>query len=976
MHDRWRYALIAAVIAVIIAGCDSPDGWTPGGDAQGTPPAGQAPADGPGTAPSSPQPGSDAPSDQQPAPATENSAPQVTPPAGQASAPQGNASTPANTGGTGSQYSGPAAPVCVAQYTYTPWLAVSEERWFEGTWVLQRLHYTRTRTETCTGQQSTETKVEGPYRLWQAVPDERVSDVSHPDGATDGLSGTPFRTSDMPAGPAATPVGPSGVPKVTDPMALPPSPGVPVPGVPGLLLTVGAAIALWEARRRKGQFGTMPASEENLWLLQSDVLEFRQALLDLIADRSHAGSLLPRINKLAERIEQERVRISSNTVVDGIIQNALGDLSGPATELALFLKQQQYAGLARRGQWDVADPQLGSDPKFEFLTVLWPVEAQGSIRELGASWKETAAYWKGVFSGTATGAPASSLGEVNGIALGNLAGRYRTALAEAWNKAASGGPDPRQDARLNLWQGLLAGNAEVSGWARLTNEVNGQILDAYRRKQVVLGQVGEGDITAARVSALLTQWQQAESSEAAARAAAAANPSLALIATLSLDFGAAVAGRLVGLVHRKWMDRAAGRIGSEIDLGSLMDDPRIPDSARQAMRSLDAAYAKYWREAELRYQAILRQDGDGVLAHEAGMHDAEAAAGGLQIKEIRPLKDQYQPQIDHLYETAWGLARHGVDAEERAAAKKMADFLAPYAMTQPSDLGAGQPLNSSAGADLGPFWQELGPAPVDGGGDALWFTASFQHWVDEFNGTVRACWANRTTDHAGTATDKLYDTYKLTPAKIKKLWDVAQRNHVDPRLLLAILAQEGTGSFDSNSVNSPFYQGNGPQPNWDQDLNDAFDGLVLAKLRLYPAAVQGGFKGDWVDYVNWYTPIDRLNDRGKAGDSGVFAEDIMWANGVRASYQRVAKAVNPSLGSDPVRDVSAWMAVHPELLQPKYVHGLFRIEQGLPKGRGWPTAAVAPSLYDPQKYPDAELGVDGFYHFRAPDYYVWRLVAD
>ncbi|HEY3366959.1 MAG TPA: hypothetical protein VGK74_18055, partial [Symbiobacteriaceae bacterium] len=117
---------------------------------------------------------------------------------------------------------------------------------------MQRLYYARTRTDNCTGATATEHKIEGPNRIWAAVPDERVSDVSHPEGATDGLSGSPLRTSDLPAGPSAAPSGPEAktVPATnTAPASTPAEPG---PFMPGLLLLIGAAVWFWTTRRRKG----------------------------------------------------------------------------------------------------------------------------------------------------------------------------------------------------------------------------------------------------------------------------------------------------------------------------------------------------------------------------------------------------------------------------------------------------------------------------------------------------------------------------------------------------------------------------------------------------------------------------------------------------------------------------------------------------------------------------------------------------
>jgi|GEM_PF-6498627 len=315
--------------------------------------------------------------------------------------------------------------------------------------------------------------------------------------------------------------------------------------------------------------------------------------------------------------------------------------------------------------------------------------------------------------------------------------------------------------------------------------------------------------------------------------------------------------------------------------------------------------------------------------------------------------------------------------EERKALDNMGDAWYPG---RPAVRDAGDTSSGISSAATSSFWDSIGPAPVIVNDGRKEFSPTFSGWATAYNEMVQRHWRGKTTDAAGTPTDRLVATYQLTPEKVEKLWDAARRNNVDPRLLLAILVQEGTGSFDTNSENAGKYlRGNGPQPDWDKDLQAAFDGLILAKLRLYPAAVQGGFEGDWVDYVNWYTPIDRVSgDNGAVGASGVYAEDIFWGDGVRRIYTDIVKELDPSFVGDPVMVFSAWMTANASLFKPKYVSGDFQIQPGSP---GSVEAAVHKHHYDPAKYPNAyhrkdENGqvVTSWYYFPAPEWYVWTLV--
>lgn len=133
-------------------------------------------------------------------------------------------------------------------YSYGSWQRTGEDRWYEGTDVMQQVHYERTVTDTCTGEQTTESKTEGPFRLWQAVPDNRVADVNRPSGTDQALTGAPLRSSDAPGG--APQVGPGQEPVQVAPNAQQsaPKPGGATPFLPSLALLVGLVVAAFKNR--------------------------------------------------------------------------------------------------------------------------------------------------------------------------------------------------------------------------------------------------------------------------------------------------------------------------------------------------------------------------------------------------------------------------------------------------------------------------------------------------------------------------------------------------------------------------------------------------------------------------------------------------------------------------------------------------------------------------------------------------------
>ena len=143
--------------------------------------------------------------------------------------------------------------------------------------------------------------------------------------------------------------------------------------------------------------------------------------------------------------------------------------------------------------------------------------------------------------------------------------------------------------------------------------------------------------------------------------------------------------------------------------------------------------------------------------------------------------------------------------------------------------------------------------------------------------------------------------------KINKVWAESMKFYnktgveVDPRLLLAIIIQEGTGSFNTSSTNKAADGQNGINHSFDDDLSLAMD-LLGGKIISYAYYEQEfssaranayerelpGIKdyNDILHYINWQTP--RLHLINPNFDSGAYAGDNNWNRKVREIYGKVA----------------------------------------------------------------------------------------
>lgn len=180
---------------------------------------------------------------------------------------------------------------------------------------------------------------------------------------------------------------------------------------------------------------------------------------------------------------------------------------------------------------------------------------------------------------------------------------------------------------------------------------------------------------------------------------------------------------------------------------------------------------------------------------------------------------------------------------------------------------------------------------------------------------------------------------KWNQDKIDKIWTkcntILQETGtiIDPRLFLAIIKQEGTGSFNTNQYPNNRYiassTGNkvgdgegGIQPKFDTDLNSAFDGQILAKVKAYShyaAQFQNASNsyrgsstgivrdkngnirtvtflnsviytgvGDMFEYANNNVPRVKKNKNGSYSvDYGVYASNYQWYYNVRDIFQKM-----------------------------------------------------------------------------------------
>jgi hypothetical protein len=163
-------------------------------------------------------------------------------------------------------------------------------------------------------------------------------------------------------------------------------------------------------------------------------------------------------------------------------------------------------------------------------------------------------------------------------------------------------------------------------------------------------------------------------------------------------------------------------------------------------------------------------------------------------------------------------------------------------------------------------------------------TEAEQYLTKQLEGFKKYPWNQNKIDDLWSACQALYNTYGI---------------QIDPRLYLAIIIQEGTGSFNTSSTNRAADGQHGPEADYAKDLMRAKD-LIFNKILGY--AVYGaefalisqrnvgnpgisGF-GDIYEYINWYTP--KIDFETGTVTLGVYAMHGAWHSNIRYIYEKLA----------------------------------------------------------------------------------------
>ena len=144
-------------------------------------------------------------------------------------------------------------------------------------------------------------------------------------------------------------------------------------------------------------------------------------------------------------------------------------------------------------------------------------------------------------------------------------------------------------------------------------------------------------------------------------------------------------------------------------------------------------------------------------------------------------------------------------------------------------------------------------------------------------------WTQEKINEVWYSCRQIYDEYKI---------------NIDPRILLAIIIQEGNGSFNTSSVNKAADGQNGYEEDFATDLFKAND-LIFGKFIGYLCygdkfeecvnsndVLKEQNAGGIFDYFNWNTPIVKPWDG--VIYSGVYANHSAWGNNVEKIYEDLA----------------------------------------------------------------------------------------
>ncbi|WP_410771629.1 NlpC/P60 family protein [Fontibacillus sp. BL9] len=153
---------------------------------------------------------------------------------------------------------------------------------------------------------------------------------------------------------------------------------------------------------------------------------------------------------------------------------------------------------------------------------------------------------------------------------------------------------------------------------------------------------------------------------------------------------------------------------------------------------------------------------------------------------------------------------------------------------------------------------------------------------------------------------KKFTKLKWDQKKVHELWVATEQINneygiqIDPRLLLAIIIQEGTGSFNTSSTNKAADGQNGVEVDYAKDLlkaNNLLFGKILGYVYYgddFKSAAENnnklpgisGTSGGILEYMNWNTPIIDLKQN-KVRE-GVYAGNGNWYKSVSIIYDDLA----------------------------------------------------------------------------------------
>lgn len=146
--------------------------------------------------------------------------------------------------------------------------------------------------------------------------------------------------------------------------------------------------------------------------------------------------------------------------------------------------------------------------------------------------------------------------------------------------------------------------------------------------------------------------------------------------------------------------------------------------------------------------------------------------------------------------------------------------------------------------------------------------------------------------------DDMINILKWNQEKINKTYEVCREYSIEsgilvsPKIALAIIGAEGTGSYDTNGKVSDFYNGgHGPQHDFDIDTENGLElvknklaGFIVYKDEYESAAISAGLNENlMIYYLCQRNPI-----LGK-DKTGVYAEDDFWIEVVIEKYQKYSK---------------------------------------------------------------------------------------